>query len=172
MMLSGETASGRYPVEAVETMARVAASVEEEVSGLIRAPLLSDFRATRSVANAAIELAKGVAADRIIVASESAIAARLVAAYRPEFPVTVMTNRPRAVRKTTMLHGVDTVLVEEQQRARDTIQLTLDALCADGRTAEGDTIVTITGSPLAISGATSAIRLIKVGEGGTLDALH
>ena len=60
------------------------------------------------------------------------------------------------------------VLIEEKQRARDTIQLAVNALCADGRVGEGDTIVSMTGSPLAISGATSAIRLIQIGENGDL----
>lgn len=168
VMLSGETATGAHPVTTVETMARIASSVEEENRKLANPPALSMYRSTRAVANAGVELAKGAEVDRLIVATEHATAARLVAAYRPDIPVTAMTHRVRATRKTTMIRGVDSVLVKEENRAKATIQLAVDVMLKDGRLLNGNSIVAVTGSPLAISGRTSAIRLLTVDHGGKL----
>jgi pyruvate kinase len=168
VMLSGETATGKYPVVTVETMARIATSVEEDNRNLANPPALSMYRSTRAVANAGVELASGAEVDRLIVATEHATAARLVAAYRPEIPVTAMTHRVRATRKTTMIRGVDSVLVKEEKRTKATIQSAVDIMLKDGRLVNGNTLVAVTGSPLAISGRTSAIHLLTVDHGGKL----
>jgi pyruvate kinase len=167
-MLSGETATGQHPVTTVETMARIAVSVEEDSRKLANPPALSMYRSTRAVANAGVELAKGAEVDRLIVATEHATAARLVAAYRPDIPVTAMTDRVRAARKTTMIRGVDAVLVKEEKRSKATIQSAVDIMLGDGRLVNGNSIVAVTGSPLAISGRTSAIRLLTIDHGGKL----
>jgi pyruvate kinase len=67
-----------------------------------------------------------------------------------------------------MIRGVDSVLVKEENRAKATIQLAVDVMLKDGRLLNGNSIVAVTGSPLAISGRTSAIRLLTVDHGGKL----
>ena len=168
IMLSGETATGSHPVVTVETMSKIAVSVEEENRKLGHSPELSNFQSTRAVANAGVELATGAGVDRLIVATEHATAARLVAAHRPNIVVTAMTHRQRATRKTTILRGVDSVLVEEQKRSKATIQCAIDTMLEDGRLTKGSKVVAVTGSPLAMSGRTSTIRLLMIDHSGKL----
>jgi pyruvate kinase len=172
VMLSGETASGNYPLEAIQTMHRIAESVEEDMTLLERAPALAKFRSTRAVANAAVELAIGGDVRRMIVATEHCTAPRLVASYRPKCAITAMTHRIRACRRSTIFPGVDTVLVDELESSRDTLELATTKLQEDGRLCPGDRIVTVTGSPLAMSGASNTIRLMKISDSGELSDLE
>ncbi len=172
VMLSGETASGNYPLESIQTMHKIAESVEEEMTLLERAPALAKYRSTRAVANAAVELAIGANVKRMIVATEHCTAPRLVASYRPKCAITAMTHRIRACRRSTIFPGVDTVLVDELESSRDTLELATKKLLEDGRLLTGDRIVTVTGSPLAMSGASNTIRLMNILESGELSDLE
>lgn len=168
VMLSGETAAGKHPVLVVETLAQVLAHVDEhlEIHGF--EPVGSSMVATRSVAQAGVMLAKQVDADRILVATEHGNAARLVSAYHPPCPITAFTNRERAQRRTALMPGVDCVMVDDHERGRDTILEAVRKLVADGRVLAGHTLVAVSGSPLAIGGATSTVRLLKVDADGLI----
>ena len=82
--------------------------------------------------------------------------------------ITALTTRQRAERRTTLFRGVDSVLVTEQPRSRDTIRDAIQLLLEDGRLSNGDMVVTTSGSPDAITGATSAIRALRITEDGDL----
>jgi pyruvate kinase len=116
-------------------------------------------------------LARDVNANHIIVATEHGNAAKLVAAYRPNMPVTAMTDRIRAARRTTILPGVHGIVVEQKPRARDTVASATAALFADGKLHSGDIIVAVSGSPEAITGRTSSIRMLQIGDEGILNDL-
>jgi pyruvate kinase len=83
-----------------------------------------------------------------------------------------MTNRVRAARRTTILPGVECLIVEEQTRARSTVAEAVKQLYTEKKIRPNDTIVAISGSPLAISGRTSTIRLLFVNEEGELSDLE
>ncbi|MED5486403.1 MAG: pyruvate kinase [Candidatus Thermoplasmatota archaeon] len=168
VMLSGETASGDHPILAVETMAKIAQSSEESWTYEEGRPTSSEFRTTRAVAHAGVELARECGAVRIIVATEHGNAPRLVSGYRPGMPVTAVTDRVRAARRTCLLPGVDSVLVEEKTRGSETMLGALKVLAERGDIMQGDLVVSISGSPLAMRGATSTARLYRVGEGGQI----
>ena len=95
-----------------------------------------------------------------------------MAAHRPRIPIYAMTNRVRAARRTTILPGVESVLVEEQTRARSTVAEAVKQLYMSKKIRSNDTIVAISGSPLAITGRTSTIRLLFVNEQGDLTDLE
>ena len=172
VMLSGETASGDYPIESIMTMHKIAESVEEEMTLLGKPPALAKYRSTRAVANAAVELAEGAEAKRMIVATEHCTAPRLVAFYRPNCAITAMTHRIRACRRTTILPGVDAVLIDELKYSRDTLELATNKLQEDGKLNFGDRIVTVTGSPLAMTGSSNTIRLMRISDSGRLQDLE
>ena len=172
VMLSGETATGAYPVEAVSTMVRIAERASSAIDGLPSPPALAMFRSTRAITGAAVKLAADVDADRLIVATQHGSAARLMAAHRPQRPILAITNRVRALRRTTVLPGVDGHLVEEQARSRDTVGSAVKAMVDAGRMQPGEKIVTVTGSPNAIRGRTSTIRLARVDDEGHLQMLE
>lgn len=172
VMLSGETATGAYPVEAVSTMIRIAERATLAIDDLPSPPALAMFRSTRAITGAAVKLAADVDADRLIVATQHGSAARLMAAHRPRRPILAITNRMRALRRTTILPGVDGHLVEEQARSRDTVGAAVKAMVDAGRMHPGEKVVTVTGSPNAIRGRTSTIRLVGVDDEGHLRMLE
>jgi pyruvate kinase len=169
VMLSGETAVGAHPSLAVETMARIALSTEQSFASTGNRPTaLARFRSTRAIAHAGVLLAEISGAARIVVATEHGNAPRLVAGYRPEVPVTAVSNRIRALRRTCMLSGVDTVMVEEYERGSATMKAAIEALVADGRLKPGDKVIAMSGSPKAITGSTSTLRLYSILGDGTV----
>ena len=172
VMLSGETASGQHPVKAVETMARIAETVEQSTKGLPDPPALASYVSTRVIAGAAVEIARETSAKHLIVGTEHGNAARLMAAHRPRIPIYAMTNRIRAARRTTILPGVESLIVEERSRARSTVAEAVKQLYEAKKIRPNDTIVAISGSPRAVSGRTSTIRLLFVNEGGQLTDLE
>ncbi|MEC8780254.1 MAG: pyruvate kinase [Candidatus Thermoplasmatota archaeon] len=169
VMLSGETASGKFPLESVQTMARIAAATEEGLdTHELRPTALARFRSTRAVAHAGVELAREAGAARIVVATEHGTSARLVSGYHPAMPVTAVSDRLRALRRTCLLPGVDAVLCKEHDRGSNTMREAVDRLVLQGRIHPGDRVVAISGSPLAMRGATSTLRLYKIGESGEI----
>ncbi|MGA0380735.1 MAG: pyruvate kinase, partial [Candidatus Poseidoniaceae archaeon] len=147
VMLSGETAGGQHPVKAVETMARIAETVERSTKGLPDPPALAAFVSTRVIAGAAVDIARETNAKHLIVGI-------------------------RAARRTTILPGVESLIVEEHSRARSTVAEAVKQLYDMKKIRPNDTIVAISGSPLAISGRTSTIRLLYVNEQGELSDLE
>jgi pyruvate kinase len=169
VMLSGETASGNHPVATVETMVRIVVATE---AGLVTSGgtpgALSKFRSTRAVAHASVELAKMSGARHILVATQHGNAPRLVAGYRPDVVVTAVTDRIRAARRMNLLPGVESVIVEEHDRGSQTMQEAIRMLAASGSIKSGERIVAISGSPLAMRGATSTVRLYRLEPDGTI----
>ena len=169
VMLSGETALGQFPLAAVETMAKIAVASEKGLTSSEQRPsVLARFVSTRSVAHAGVELAKISKAKRIVVATQHGNAARLVAGYCPGIPVTAVSNRIRAMRRLQLIPGVEGLMVEEFDRGSQTMQASLHSLLEAGAIGIGDRVVAISGSPKAISGATSTIRLYKIADDGTI----
>lgn len=172
VMLSGETASGKHPIEAVATMARIAERASAATQRLSSPAELAHFRSTRAITGAAATLAQDVKADMLLVATQHGNAARLMAAHRPPMPIVAITDRPRALRRTTVLPGVVTCLVEERDRSRETVAHAVESLLQHGVLKGGESIVTVTGSPYAIRGRTSTIRMLEVDLDGTLRLLE
>ncbi|MDP6639633.1 MAG: pyruvate kinase [Candidatus Poseidoniaceae archaeon] len=172
VMLSGETASGNHPITAIQTMAKIATAVDEEVKNLGEPPALAKFQSTRAVSNAAITLATGFNADHLMFATEHGTAPRLAAAIRPPQRIFAVTNRVRACRRVTILPGVVGYHVEELPDAVDTLNSASRQMLTDGQVNSGETVVAVTGAPLAMTGRTNTIRLLEVREDGTLADLE
>jgi len=169
VMLSGETASGDHPIKAVETMVRIAKATEDGLANSGGTPgALSKFRSTRAVAHAGVELARTSGARHILVATQHGNAPRLVSGYRPDMVVTAVTDRIRAARRMNLLPGVKSVMVDEYERGSQTMQEAIRILAAEGSIKSGERIVAISGSPLAMRGATSTIRLYRLESDGTI----
>ncbi len=170
VMLSGETASGNYPLEAVQTMSKIATSTERGLdSSQLKPESISRFKATRAVAHAGVELAKLSKASRLLVATERGNAPRLVSSYRPGIPVTAVTNSISTARKVQLLPGVDSMVCEELDRGSATMQTALMELVESNQVSPTEKIVAISGSPKAISGMTSTARLYRISEDGQIE---
>ena len=168
VMLSGETASGKHPITAIKTMAKIAIAMDEEVRDLGESPALARFQSTRAVSTAAISLAAGSNADHLMFATEHGTAPRLAAAIRPQQRIFAITNRIRACRRVTILPGVIGVHVEELEDAVDTLTSASVKMLANGDVKPGEKVVAVTGAPLAMTGRTNTIRLLEIGDDGNL----
>ena len=169
VMLSGETASGKFPVKSVRTMDKIALSTEQGLQASdLKPESLSKYQITRAVAHAGVELAKMAEASRILVATERGNAPRLVSLHQPGMPVTAVTDSLETARKVQILPGVDSIVVDEYERGSKTMQNALSLLVESGEVKLGQKIVAISGSPKAISGLTSTARLYKISNTGEI----
>ena len=122
VMLSGETASGTYPLETVQTMARIVKATEDGLDDYdLRPTSLAQFRSTRPLLTQAWN-SQGKRCFRIIVATEHGTSPRLVSGYRPNIPVTAVSDRLRALATHMPAPGVDAVLSKEHERGSKTMK--------------------------------------------------
>jgi len=164
VMLSGETASGKYPVEAVRTMAEIAAKAETRLADFGRG-LGTGLREERSVAGAtavaACVAAREVGAKVIACLTRSGRTATLVSQLRPEAAIVALTPSEAAYYRMALPWGVQAVRVPETP-AEELSRVAERALRHGGWARPGDVVVLLTGDTVA-AGATNTMRLMKIG---------
>jgi pyruvate kinase len=165
VMLSGETARGLHPLEAVQTMVRLARSAESalaEYGDLQRLELGPPASVTEAVAQAAVHLARQVRAAAIVTVTETGHTSRSVSKCRPRCRILALTSDPVVVRRLCLNWGVTPILVPsgvEGDAAR--LAYGLEHAKALGRVRTGDLVVTTAGVARAV-GTTSSIRVVQV----------
>lgn len=167
IMLSGETASGDYPVEAVQTMARIARRIESSLHYkkmfLLRG--LEHHTTTEAVAHATVQLAYELAAGAIITPTESGYTSQMVSKYRPEADIFAFTPQERVARRLKLRWGVFPVPASRRwQDARDMRHMATAAAKEHGILGPGDVTI-ITSGIKCMSGNTSSIRVYTAHEG-------
>lgn len=163
MMLSGETASGPYGVEAVKIMRSVALEVEKakDKRNDIVPPI--DFDRSALLAQMAIKAAKEINASAIVTDTLSGHNARYLSAFRGEKPVYAKCYRPRVMRELALSYGVYPTLIEPETNRDKTICSALQSLVGDGSISDGESIVYV-GSSYGIRGQASFIEILDVKE--------
>ncbi len=160
IMLSAETASGRFPVEAVETMARIAAYTENHYAA--RPPSrITGGRASfvaRSLARVASTVAEELACKLIVAFTESGATARLVSSYRPRVPIAAVTPNDESVRALALWWGVVPVVSDACASIEAMIERGALLLKERGLVAPGDTVVMLAGQSQT-AGATNMLRV-------------
>ncbi len=171
VMLSGETAVGAYPVEAVQTMQAIAANAEAHLPHERWAHLLrvgseagQCYSATEAISQATVEVAQAVGASAIVTSTMSGTTARMVARHRPHVPVVAVTPNPRTLRQLTLVWGVRPVLVEGFESTDEMVHLTVEAARRTGLVSWGDVIVITAGIPFGGLGKTNFLKVHTVGE--------
>jgi pyruvate kinase len=174
VMLSGESAVGKFPVETVETMARIADYTEEHGFGSIL-PRRSDVRrgdrpaygklpgtlVTRSLTRVATSVAEELGCKLIVAFTESGITARLLALHRPRVPVVAITHEDKVYRRLALAWGVVPVKSEFVENTDELLAAGETRLKARGLVEKGDTILMLSGhSPAAA--ATNMLRVHTV----------
>ena len=164
VMLSGETAAGRYPVEAVRTMARII-EVAESSHELVQRPAApqTELSLPRVVARAAVSAASDISAKAILVFSLSGSSVQLVSKFRPEVPIVGLTPSEATVRRLALMWGTDGALVPEKDHSR-ALTLAAEEVClTNGYGQRGDTVVIVSGIPGG-HGGTNRLMLHRLGE--------
>jgi len=163
-MLSGETAVGKYPVETVETMARIA--VQAEGAPDLSAPPLASRASTFPdvISGAACRAAEDLGARAIVAFTKSGFTARLLAKYRPRAPILAFSPSP-AVRHRLCLHwGVTPKPIPPIQHTEELVEQIDRILLGEGGVRLGDPLVVVAGFPLWVRGTTNLIQLHRVGS--------
>ena len=162
IMLSGETAAGAYPVEALTTMVRIAERVEQDIDYRKRffsheRPMNPDI--TDAVSHATCTTAHDLNARGIITVTKSGRTARMISRYRPECPIIGCTTNERICRQMNMSWGVIPILIDEKDEMDDLFTHSIDAAVRSGYLHQGDVAVITSGIPLGVSGSTNMIKV-------------
>jgi pyruvate kinase len=165
-MLSGETAAGKYPVQTVENMARIAQRAEmavnfDDLLELRGAALQRTV--TDGISHAVCTVAKDLGVSAIVTATASGHTARMIAKYRPKVPVIAVTPRTNVLRKLALVWGVIPLLIEDVRGTDEMINTSVEAALASGNIAAGDLIVITAGVPVGVHGTTNMMKVHTVG---------
>ncbi len=167
IMLSGETAAGAYPVEAVKTMANIAETTENNINYIDRFKKLDMHErpdVTSAISHATCTTAHDLGAAAIITVSKSGMTSRMLSKYRPECPIISGTPDEKVYRQTNMSWGVCPIMIEEKSSTDDLIDHVISVAQEKKLLKNGDLVVLTAGIPLGISGTTNMMKVHLVGN--------
>ena len=167
IMLSGETAAGAYPVEALKTMSAIAERTEQE-SHYLRGRLVEANNGKISVsdatAHAACLTAKDVNAAAIVTVSESGTTARLLSKYRPEQPIIACVMKEQVQRQLALSWGITPLMMPLAHSTDELIEMSTSLAKENGYLHNGELAVVTAGVPVGVSGTTNMIKIHMVGN--------
>ena len=166
VMLSAETASGRFPVETVETMAQICAEAEKSMPVELDRDFLNRTftRIDQSVAMAALFTAYHLKVKAIVALTQSGSTALWMSRHNAGCPIYALTPEVASQRKMALHRNVRPVYFEHGADRDAVLQAAEDLLVATGQVQHGDLIVLTSGEPMGKSGGTNAMKLVRVGE--------
>ena len=167
VMLSGETASGKYPVEAIQVMAKIAEKAEGAVNYWKRFNTeLTEVSATvtNAISHATCTTALDLKASAIITVTQSGHTARMIARFRPACPIIATTVNPKVQRQLNLSWGVLPYLVGVANTTDEMFDMGIEKALESGLVKNGDLAVITAGVPAGISGTTNTLKVHIVGK--------
>ncbi|MEG1848265.1 MAG: pyruvate kinase [Lachnospiraceae bacterium] len=165
IMLSGETAAGLYPIEAVKTMSKIAERAEVDVdyqSRMRKIHSMKEANITTAISHACCETAMDLKAAAIITVTMSGFTAGMVSRYKPGCPIIGCSVNPNICRELNLMWGVQPVLINKKNSAEELYSEAVSAAANAGALQNGDIAVLTAGVPLGVSGKTNMMRVIEV----------
>jgi pyruvate kinase len=160
VMLSAETATGQYPIEAVSTMHSIARAVEPSLGYRHELPEAADVPTVGvAMSNAACDLAEVLGAKAILVPTFTGRTASAVARLRPRRPIIALTHHSTAVQQMALEWGVTPILIPECANVEELWAVAVTASCESGLVSPGDRIVITAGTSVNIPGTTNVIKV-------------
>ncbi len=167
IMLSGETAAGRYPVEAVKTMDAIARRTESDINHVKRMAQMAGGRNRLSIAaataHAACTTAQEIGADAILTVSQRGTTARLVSRFHPGTPIIACLLDQQVRRQMALYWGVEPIMMPYASSTDELVDFAVQAAAQAGIVHEGDLVVVTAGVPVGVAGTTNMIRIQQVG---------
>ncbi len=164
-MLSGESAVGAYPVEAVRAMARIVIKTESAIDyGKMLKEATMSRSVTGAVSHAACTMAKDMEASAIIAVTKSGHTARMISKYRPECPIIATSIDDRVLRQLSMSWGVIPVKAEIKESSDELFSHAMDLARDTKMVSDGDVVVITGGAPIGMSGTTNILKVEIVGH--------
>jgi pyruvate kinase len=167
IMLSGETAAGKYPIEALETMKRIAESAENSVDywgKFIHNEVRTESGITHAISHATCTTAMDLNAAAIVAVTTSGSTARRISGFRPKCPIIAATTSEKARRQMRLSWGVYPVLANVVGSTDELFATAVECAVSTNLVQNGDVIVVTAGVPLGISGTTNMLKVHLVGD--------
>ena len=167
IMLSGETAAGMYPIEAVKTMVRIATRTEQDINYLQRfrqRRTMCNPDVTNAISHATCTMAGDLSAAAIVTVTKSGRTARMISKYRPNCTIIGECLTEKVCRQLNLEWGVEPVLITEEQDASQLFEKAVDVAEAAGFVSKGELVVLTGGVPLGVSGTTNLIKVQVAGH--------
>ncbi|MDN5347901.1 MAG: pyruvate kinase [Clostridia bacterium] len=167
IMLSAETAIGRYPVEAVATMACIARRAEEALRHeelLLKKGLPVERTTPEAISHASCAIALELGAAAIITPTTSGSTPRRVAKYRPRAPILAACPDERVLRQLCLVWGVEPLKVRPTSGTDEMVNTAVEAALLSGKVKEGDLVVITAGIPVGVPGTTNLLKVHVIGE--------
>lgn len=167
IMLSGETAAGKYPVQALKTMARIAERTEEDIDykgRFSKRQLTEQPDVTSAISHATCTTAHDLGAVAIITVSKTGQTARMISKYRPDCPIISGTTSEKVLRQMNLSWGVIPILVDEKTNTDELFEHVVNVAEQHELVKNGDLAVITAGIPLGVSGTTNMLKVHLVGN--------
>ncbi|MFD2117823.1 pyruvate kinase [Paenibacillus yanchengensis] len=162
IMLSGETAAGKYPLQSVEMMAAIAASTEATIKHeeqFVQNRNRHSSTTTETICQAVVASSLQLGAKAIITPTESGFSARMVSKYKPKAPIIAITAHDHVMKRLSLVRGVIPVKGESVTCTDDLLSSSINKAQATGLVQTGDYVVISAGVPIGQAGATNLIRI-------------
>jgi pyruvate kinase len=164
LMLSGETAVGRYPIESVEMMDRIIREAESSVTMPLR-PLHSfELHINETIAEAICHAAEDLQMKVIAVFTESGYSARLVSKYRPRPPIAAFSPKQETRRRISLFWGVSPFTIGEVRNVDQLAAFAEKRLLEEKLVRQGDIVGILAGMPFGAAGTTNMMRIHRIGD--------
>ena len=168
IMLSGETAAGKYPVRAVETMARIALRTENDINYRKRfqnsVSSINSGNVTNAISHATCTTAYDLGAAAIITVTMSGRTARNISKFRPSIPIVSCTSVEKTYRQLAMSWGVVPVMITMEEDLDELFDCAVEGAQGIGLVENGDLVVITTGVPLGVDGTTNLLKVHIAGD--------
>lgn len=166
IMLSGETAAGKYPVEAVKTMATIAKRTEQtlDYNRILKENSKNNNTVTDAISHATCSTAVDLNASAIITSTSTGYTARMVSKFRPNCPIIATTNNEKVMRQLGLSWGVYTVKSKKAINTDEVIENSIDAAKNANYINNGELVVVTAGVPVGVSGTTNLIKVHVISE--------
>ncbi len=167
IMLSGETAAGSYPVEAVETMHKIASRVEKSLDfrDILRMRSKESFKSTtNAISQSVTYTALNLDAAAILTATESGHTARMISKFRPKPPIIAVTSSEAICRKLSLVWGVYPKLGKSAETTDEMLQITVSEALQTELVKRGDLVVITAGVPVGEIGTTNLMKVHVIGD--------
>lgn len=167
IMLSGETAAGKYPVESVKMMAKIAVRTEKDIDYKKRFFSLertSNPDVTDAISHATVTTAHDLNAKAIVTVTKSGRTARMISRYRPDCDVIACSTKESVCRQMNLSWGVTPVMVEEKKETFELFEHAISECEKMGYAKKDDLMVITAGVPLGVSGTTNMLKVQVVGS--------
>lgn len=167
VMLSGETAGGKYPVQAVKTMRDICITTElsdDFIEKVYNTKVVSRRNTTNSIARSTCQIARELDARTIISCTSSGNTSRIISKFRPRTTIVAATTTESVARQLSIVWGVYPLVIKEAHETDELIERAIVGGLSEGYLEEGDVTVVTAGVPLGVSGSSNLIKVHVIGD--------